>query len=432
MSKFAKKSPMNHGMFLFYSNIVVLILNYLFYAYLGKNLDPEEYSIFGVLLSFYFIVIVISTVFYNVIMKYSSYFKAKSSQEKINQLFTNALIISVLVGLGIFILFIVISSLLKAKLGISYLPVILLGLFVWSYLIINVIFAMFNGLQRFGLLGIFKIISALLLIIFGVVFISIDMKSSGAMLAFLLSVILLIIPGIYLLRDSLPRHAFKLGNVGLTSYLSRTLLLSLFLAIILNIDVVLVKYFFDSKIAGYYGAAAVIGKIPFFVSNSFVSIIFPKVAELESNGQDTLHLMKEGIYSTAIISIPMTLVFLIFPDFIVKLVFSNAYQISNLIGIIAIAMTLLGIVNIIMMYYLAIRKFKILYILIPYALLLIILLILFHETILTVIVIMAIICLLLFITTIYYIREDLSIIIKKKRDYTHEELLKSWLKIKKK
>ncbi|MEM4267301.1 MAG: hypothetical protein QXK37_00555 [Candidatus Woesearchaeota archaeon] len=349
-----------------FQNIVIIIfgifsaiLTLAFFSMSGRSLSPEEYSRFGILLSIYFVVLVISSTIYNVVLRYVSYFKAKSQEGKISEFSFDVIVISFLAGIILMALILVCGELLHTRFFISYSDIVMLGLIILAQMLLNVVYAILNGLQKLFLLAFYRLASAVVLLVCGILLI--EKGTFGVLTAIFISLLVLLPIGFFGLRKFLFYRSIKIGEMGIFGYIVRAAILSIFFAVILNIDVFIAKLFLTSEESGNYAAAALLGKLPFFIASSFVTIIFPKAAELESDGKDSSFLLKYGIISTSVLSFGLTLLYFAFPSFFVGLFFSHNFKIGFLFAKIAIASSLLAITNIILMYHLAIKKYAPLY-----------------------------------------------------------------------
>ncbi len=73
------------------------------------------------------------------------------------------------------------------------------------------------------------------------------------------------------------------------------LIMLISLTSIFNIDVLLVKHFFDSINAGYYAALSLLGKMIFFGSWSVSMVMFSKVSEAYALNKNYKNILKKGI-----------------------------------------------------------------------------------------------------------------------------------------
>jgi len=198
-----------------------------------------------------------------------------------------------------------------------------------------------------------------------------------------------------------------LGDLNIREYVIASVIFSLCLGFLVNMDVFMARYFFDERQAGFFAAASVIAKVSFFISIGIVTVNFPKVAELHANGKRTIKILKSSLKYVLISSISLSLVYFLFPGFISYVFYGPEYDIASLIGWYGLAMSLLSVVNILMMYHLAQRRFNVVWVLGFFTMFEFVLIILFHSTALRMISAILFSTLLFFIVMIYVSRDQI-------------------------
>jgi O-antigen/teichoic acid export membrane protein len=415
------------GVILFACSALAAILYYLFFMMVGKRLSPEEYSALGFLLSFYFVAGVVSGTLYNVVVRYVSYFKAKSQDEKLGQFFINAMALSGIIGLAAFALMVLAAGSISETLGTSIWPVILLGLFILSYFLVNTMLAMMNGLQDFTMLGLYKVLCSLVLLPAGALLLILG--TSGVLISLVASEAVLVFPLLYSLRKLFYYKRTSTGDIGMARYLAKALVVSVLFAVIINIDVILVRLLFDKGPAGNYAAAAFLGKLPLIVAGGLSSIFFPKVAELDSNGEDSLPLLRQALIYTSGIALIIFLIYLVFPGTISALLFSSEFQIEAMVPWLALAMGIFAVINVLVMYYLAKGRFSISAFLFGITLSQTAAIVLFHDSLMEVVLIMNLAAFSLAAIAFVKFREDIIAAIKNPTGYMRYDFVRMWLKI---
>ena len=112
-----------------------------------------------------------------------------------------------------------------------------------------------------------------------------------------------------------------------------TLLTLLGLTSIYSTDIILVRHFFPASQAGLYAALAILGKIIFYASSAVSLVLFPVVSERVAKGIASKKLIGSAITAVAIASFALAVLYFIFPDFIIGMLFGNAYKgASTLLG----------------------------------------------------------------------------------------------------
>lgn len=383
------KGALKHLLTVFLLSTLANIFTVAFYFIMSRKLGPEGYSEFGVLLAIFQVASVTTGVIGIVIVRYISYFRAKSQYDKIAMLLRKSMKYLFVVGLIVFIALVLIADVITKMFGISsHISIYILALFIWSYVFIVGLLSVLNGMQRYVTLGFNRIFDAIATLLLGVLIVYVfKLHVTGAMLGLLLGVLVTIPFCLWSLRSIMTIKTAPLGKIGLTEYIALAALTSWFVGMLLNIDVMMAKYFFGNLEGGYYAAVSLIGSIVFFMSNALNTIIFPKVSELYSNGEDTSSYLRFGLFWTTIGCTIVVVSYFLFSEVIIKIAFGNEYDVAPYIGWYALAMSLLALTNILVVYNLAIKRWNILFVLIPGLLIEMLLIALFHASLFMVVMV---------------------------------------------
>ncbi len=305
-------------------------LNYLFQILMGNLLSVEDYGTLTALLSMISIVSVISTIFTMVTAKYTVQLASNSQYENIRRLFTK---MSWLIA--IFAVVVIISSTVFSA-GISDIFKINDSrLIIFTFFVIaistfySIALGVLQGMKRFFHYGITGLIATLGKLLFSIALVLLGYQLFGVITAILLGIIVATLYGLYHVRDVFKTKqaanvtAFKLNGFG--RYLSKVLLAQIFISIIANSDILLVKYFFTSEEAGYYSSAMVLGKISMYVASAIVAAMFPIAAERMENGSSIKRLLSKSLIYGGGIAIACAVVLNLFSEFVIKIMYGAQY-----------------------------------------------------------------------------------------------------------
>ncbi len=118
-----------------------------------------------------------------------------------------------------------------------------------------------------------------------------------------------------------------------------------------NSDVLVVKHFFTSELAGQYAALAMVGRIVFFATRSVVAAMFPIVAQKQEKGEPHRHLLALSLGMVAAVAAVIIAATAIAPELIVKVLFGEAYAfIAPLLWLYAVATALYALANVVVNY----------------------------------------------------------------------------------
>jgi O-antigen/teichoic acid export membrane protein len=102
--------------------------------------------------------------------------------------------------------------------------------------------------------------------------------------------------------------------------------------IINNVDIILVKHFFDSEQAGLYAAIALVGRLLYFASWQVVSAMFPVSAASAAAGEEESkngHVLGLPLVIVSLMCVGFILVLAVFPHFIMHLVFGEGFHAAD-------------------------------------------------------------------------------------------------------
>ena len=398
------KILLKDNIILFLTMFFAYIINYVFHFYVGRTLGPEDYGIFGVLLSLIYIIVMPLMAIQTTLSKYVTELNAKNEKEKLSYLFSRSLKKIGMIGLIISIIFIVVSPILSSFLKINLVsPLVILGASIMFAFLIPVIRGFLQGVQKFKLLGLTFVIESFSKILFGIPLIFIGYGVNGAVAGFALSFLLPLIILFYFIRNIFKGKKEKVKTSEIYRYSFPVLIMLMALTGLYTWDIILIKRFFDPIEAGQYAALSLFGKIIFFATLSISMVMFPKILELNSQNKRPSLLLFKSILITIFFGFSASLVYFLIPEFIVNMLFGEEYLvISPLLWIFGLIMTIFSICYLLSYYNIAFYKVKFLYLLIFFNILEILLLIFFHNSINQVLVILLIIMVLLFLSLIAY------------------------------
>lgn len=226
-----------------------------------------------------------------------------------------------LIFISLSILSPVISDFLKIP---SRFPVILLGIAVLLSLILPVSRGVLQGVQKFDHLGLNISLEKFIVLIAGIMLIGSGVN--GAILSIVISLFFVI------LTSFLPLHFLKRKNSnqklekGVVVKYSVPVFISLSaIAIMSNIDMIVVKHYFDPVQAGGYASINIMGKVLFFLSFNIANVIYPKASLLFIQKKDSGFLLKKGLLYMGVISFSTVLMYAFFPEQIMNMVFGAQY-----------------------------------------------------------------------------------------------------------
>jgi O-antigen/teichoic acid export membrane protein len=152
-------------------------------------------------------------------------------------------------------------------------------------------------------------------------------------------------------------------------------------AIMCNIDIILVRHYCPQDQAGYYATATILGRIAFFLPSSLLMVLFPSVAKATASGAKDHQYLLVSLGLTTILSVIVFLVFFLAGQSIIQVVYGNQYfSAAPMLTIVTAAMGLLAVSHVIFSYNMARSEFGFLWPLIGGVLLMLSLVFLYHDS----------------------------------------------------
>jgi glycosyltransferase involved in cell wall biosynthesis/O-antigen/teichoic acid export membrane protein len=227
------------------------------------------------------------------------------------------------------------------------------------WLILSVQRGALQGLQRYRLVGASLIAEAAARLTAGLVLVAAGLGVTGAFLGTAVSVgtvaAVLTVP---LLRAAGPHsehHERPLRELVGRAW-APVVALSL-IAILQNIDVIVVKHVAEKHAAGAYAAAAVIAKGIIWVAVGLGLYLLPEAARRTRMGLDARPILVRTIALVGIVSLPATLLYLVAARPVLVAVFGESYgRAAGALPLLAIAMSLLACAYLSVQYLLALER----------------------------------------------------------------------------
>ena len=351
---------LRHGIIVLIVTLTCSVVNYLYQLCMGRMLGPEQYGIFGTLISLTYIFAVPVQTIQVTTVKAVSKLQSLGERENLG-LLIRCVAKRVLGGSSLGMLIILSTSAFIARfLRLpSVVPIIILGVAFFFQLLVPIFSGSLQGLQRFVRFGALQVANFGSRLVFAIPLVALGFGVHGALMGLIIGGGVSILLGAYFLRDVLRQPPDSCEGLKLSSYSVYTSLTFFFITLFYNIDVIMVKRFFDPAQAGYYVAASTLSRAIFFGSVGIVGAMFPKIATWHEHGNKVVtdQLLKGTLFYTGLLGGIGTLGLNLFPTLAVSLMYGTAYDESvRLVGIFSIGMFFFSLVYVFVFYHLALGR----------------------------------------------------------------------------
>lgn len=373
---------LDYGLLLFTAAIIVNLMSALFHIYVARVLGPEKYGVLGSLLAILGGFAILFSTMTNVLVKYSAEFWARQEYAKLRYLLSHSLRKFFYIGAFLSVIVVLFSGILSDYLKInSHMPVLVLGVCLFFTVLISTTRPFLSGLQKFNVLGFNLVFESFIRFLFGVILVSVGFGVAGVLSSYLFAVVFAFILTLYPLRfiykypkESLPERS------RIYEYSLHVSLAMVCIAVLFNLDVVIVRHIFTPYDAGVYTARASLGKLVILLVGSIVDVMFPLVSDAQSTGRNPREILKHAFMYTGVLSaVFIVLPYYMFPRQIISLLFGGRYTpMYYFLGSYSVSMLALLFNIIFIRFYLAIEDFRFLNCLVP-ATLLFIYVVVFHS-----------------------------------------------------
>jgi len=390
---------------IFIATSIVNLINFFYHVIMGRILGPSEYGVLTALISLLYISGALTGTLQTSVTRYISTYNAQNNLFKIKNFFNKMTIRFFILSCSIFILLVLLIKPISSFLNMeSSLPLIILGIVIIEGSLASVTGGIVQGTGRFKVLGLNSVLGTSLKLILGILFVYIGFKSFGAVIGILLSVLiayLVIFLSIKdILRVKIPNDMDN--NIDIKDFYKSTIMIlisTILITLLSYFDIVLVKHFFSSENTGFFSAASQIGRIILFFPGAVGIVIFPRLSEKFEKNESLRGTFLKSFLILLIISIFFLVVYFFFPELITRIIYGDIFIniTSKLILLYGLFITIIGFINLQILYFISIKKFWYLTYFFVFFIIEVILIFNYHKTLKMVLLIEILISVLIFI-----------------------------------
>ena len=220
-----------------------------------------------------------------------------------------------------------------------------------------------QGLQSFLGFGVVQVVQSLLRFLFAAGLISLGCQAAGAIIASPLAMGVVLILSVYLLRPCFRGQSGVVAQPVSWRYSYHTLLGLTTFAMLANMDALFVKHFFSPSIAGNYGPVVTLAKMSLSIPLAMGIVLLPKATHRRASGRDPRPILLLA-WAAMLPGFALTSVCFLFPEFLVRTIFTAAYgNLGIVLGMANLAASLYAGLNIWLNYALSVNRPLFIYIL---------------------------------------------------------------------
>jgi len=382
--------------------------SYLLQLFLGRNFSVADFGTYNALLSLFAIISVPMGVLSTSLVKVISELSSHQKNERLTQLFWSSIKFLFVAGLA----FVAVLYLVRAPIA-SYMSVsdprlyIFLGLYIAVGLLSVGPQAFLQGLMRFKAFSVYVASMGLVRLIVPIILVFMGYKVGGAYFGLALGMFLSFLLGLVMVRKSLvkgEKRDLSKEYKKVMAFTLPVLVLNLGMMSLNNIDVILVKKYFDAVTAGYYAGAVILCKVILFGAGSITIVMFPQISALVASGKSYISKFKFFLWIQLTVLLVGIVLYTLFPTFMARTFFGEQLLASaQYLPLLSVFISVHVLVYFILMFFIAINRTKASAVLIPAVVMQFVAINVFHDSVFTIIKINIAVILLILVTLGIYL-----------------------------
>jgi O-antigen/teichoic acid export membrane protein len=394
----------------FIGTAVANVFHLLCQLFIAHALSPADFAAFNALLSIFVLVSTPLFTLQTATAKYSSEFNSHKQNAKTRLLFTRllkrVLPLSALTFLiGYFLSWPVMDKLKIVSFHSSYILALLLAV---SWLT-PVVLGGLQGLELFGWFSFVSILGGLVKVACAFIFLNFGFAIAGALGAFLAGSLIAVLLGLFVLRKFLSVHtaSAEVDFKGFYLYLIPVAVNSFCYALLTNLDMVMVKYYFSPADSGIYSLAQMAGKIFLFLPMAISLVMLPRTSGLSAQRMDTVRVLKRSLVFAALLSGLAALCYNLWPLFVLRALTGKVFPDAITLGrLFSLSMTSFSLLFVIVTYFLSIRDLRFIKYLVGFCLLQFLGIVFFHASLIQVQLVLCVCSILVFIAHLFLLKKQ--------------------------
>jgi O-antigen/teichoic acid export membrane protein len=352
-----RPSGMRSGALLAAATGASIIAAYVFLLAAGRILGSEAYGSLAALLGLLTIVLIPAGALQMAVSREVSRHVATEDLPGGARLARGALHASALATAPLIVIALALAGPLSHVLNIHSVPIVVLALLSLSTaLVFPVAMGVLQGLQRFPALATLYVFPWLVRLVVLAIAAAAGYRLGGAIFATLVGAVASTVLAFALIREPL-RGAGALPRQELLRFLRYLWPVAIGLigiALLTNVDVLIVKARFSAHEAGAYAAASAFARVGFFLPAAILAVLFPRTAARQARGEETEDILGRSLIATAAFCALLALVYAATGPGLVSMTFGAEFSDGGkVLAPFALAIGLASIANVFVGYHLS-------------------------------------------------------------------------------
>jgi O-antigen/teichoic acid export membrane protein len=370
--KFRTSTFIRHNTVFFIGSLFMGFLNYLYYPVLGRLLAPAPFGEVQVLASLLaqisIFLSVIGMITVNIVANYEA-------NERRNRVIIELERLALVVALGLVVVTTLGGPILQAFFNFaSSAPFAILAIAVAVTVPLTFRGAYLRGKQRFGIVAWVGIIASAADLVLAAAFVLLGWSTTGVMIALVLGQAIAFGVSAFFARrhgfnESLRGVVLRLPDVRLIApelkYAGVVLVCSLAITVMYSMDTLVVKHYFNAHIAGLYAGISTIARIIFFLMAPVIQVMLPTI-KIRLEGAANRRVLFKSLALMVAVGGATLAVFTVVPRLVISILMGHTYlPFAYLLPRLGLVMFIISLLNLLIVYNLALRRYSIITAIIP-------------------------------------------------------------------
>jgi O-antigen/teichoic acid export membrane protein len=361
-------------------------MNFVYQIFMVRSLPVVDYGVLNSLLSAFMIISIPIASGTTMVAKFTSGYVATGERGTadvfIRRVFKHVFFGSIMFIMVYFIYGLHMKDFLRLD---SATPIYLVGGLLFFANLSTVSLGGLQGLESFVWYSATNMTGAFLKLGLAVLFIGLGWGVTGAIAAILVSQFAAFVVNIIPLRRNLmSKVKTAASNLRLKEkykYIIPVFVSYAAFAVFTNVDIVLVKHFFQPAEAGAYSVAQIIGKITLFLPIAIATVLLPRASGLHAQNKGHRAVLEKSMVFTGLLCGLVILVYNLFPGFILVVFTGKATGEIILLGrLFSVAMAFFSLIYVLVSYQLSVNRFRFIKWLAVFSVLYILAILVFHRS----------------------------------------------------
>jgi O-antigen/teichoic acid export membrane protein len=400
--------PLISGSIIIFSGTLFAnFLSFIFNWFMRRELTNADYGAFASMMSLITLPGLATAAVIPIVVNFAGIYFSKHQFDLVRGLYKYILKVFLVICFSIFVIFLVFINQVGSFFHITNIYLLLITDFIILFTILFILNQTFlQAKLAFSFIAFTSVFSAILKLGLGVLFVLLGLQVNGAIGAVLAAFIFPYLVTFFPLRILLIKDSKKpdINFREMFEYGIPSAMVMLGCAALISTDLLLVKHFFKPDDAGIYAGLSLAARVIFFFTGPIGTVMFPLIVQKYSRSEKYKSTFFLSLILILTSSLGLTVIYLLFPRYILTAfnLHSPHLDLTGLLLLFAVFISLYSLVSIIANFYLSIRKTIIYLPIIFTAILQIIGIWIFHESFQQVISISLILTFLLLILLLLY------------------------------